>query len=111
MTLWLSVTNPNPFGFTLSTLTTTLRLEGSRAATGDFPLGLPLGASQQSVVPIDLAISFTDLPGLTGAVQQAAIGGAIDYQLDGTAGVDAGRFGRSTFGPMRLVDGELRVIR
>ena len=44
--LWMNVGNPNPFGFTLSTLQTTLFLEGSRAAIGEFPLGLPLGARQ-----------------------------------------------------------------
>src|ERR671913_513562 len=66
--IWLEVTNPNPFGFTLSTLAATLSLEGSHAATSDFPLGLPLTARQQSVVPLDLSISFADLPGLAGAL-------------------------------------------
>ena len=109
VTLWLEVTNPNPFGFTLSTLQTTLLLEGSRAATGDFPLGLPLAAGQTTVVPVDLSISFADIPGLAGAVRRAATGQPIDYQLDGTVGIDAGRFGQPTFGPMRLVSGELRA--
>jgi hypothetical protein len=109
VTLWLEVANPNPFGFTLSTLETTLILEGTRAATGDFPLGLPLGAGQTTVVPVDLTISFADIPGLTGAVRQAAAGQPIAYDLDGTVGVDAGRFGQPTFGPMRLMSGELRA--
>ena len=109
--IWLEVTNPNPFGFTLSTLDATLSLDGGRAATGDFPLGLPLTARQESVVPVDLSISFTDLPGLAGALRQMAVGGSVDYQLDGTVGVDAGRLGTPTFGPMRLTSGELRVVR
>ena len=109
--LWLEVTNPNPFGFTLSTLSTTLSLEGGRAASGDFPLGLPLTARQQSVVPLDLSISFADIPGLGGALRQMASGGQVEYELDGTVGVDAGRLGRPTFGPMRLTSGELRVVR
>lgn len=109
--IWLEITNPNGFGFTLSTLNATLSLEGSRAATGDFPLGLPLGARQQSVVPLDLSISFADLPGLGGALRQVAIGGAVDYELDGTVGIDAGPFGTPTFGPMLLVTGELRLVR
>ena len=109
--IWLEVSNPNPFGFTLSTLNATLALEGSHAATGDFPLGLPLGARQESVVPLDLSISFTDVPGLAGALRQMALGGSVDYQLDGTVGVDAGAFGTPTFGPMRLVTGELRLVR
>jgi hypothetical protein len=72
VTLWISIMNPNPFGFTLSTLNTTLLLEGQHAATGDVPLGLPLGAGQESVVPIDLTISVADLPGLAGVIRQAA---------------------------------------
>jgi Late embryogenesis abundant protein len=109
--IWLEVTNPNAFGFTLSTVNATLALQGTRAATGDFPLGLPLPAGQQSVVPLDLSISFADVPGLAGVARQIATGGTIDYQLDGTVGVDAGRLGTPTFGPMPLTRGELRVIR
>jgi hypothetical protein len=109
--IWLEVENPNAFGFTLSTLNATLALEGTRAAAGDFPLGLPLAARQQSVVPLDLSISFADLPGLGGAVRQIALGGTVDYELDGTVGINAGAFGSPTFGPMRLVSGEMRLVR
>lgn len=108
--LWMKVTNPNAFGFTLSTLDATLLLEGSRAATGSFPLGLPLAAAQTSVIPLDLSISFADLPGLSSAIRQAAGGGAVAYQLDGTVGIDAGRFGQPTFGPMLLARGEIRPL-
>jgi hypothetical protein len=109
--IWLSVTNPNPFGFTLSTVNATLMLEGNRAATGVFPLGLPLTAGQQTVVPLDLSISFSDLPGLSGTLRQLAVGGTVGYQLDGTVGINAGRLGTPTFGPMLLTSGELRAIR
>jgi hypothetical protein len=109
--IWLEVTNPNPFGLTLSTVNATLSLDGSHAATGDFPLGLPLSAREASVVPLDLSISFSDLPGLGGALRQMATGGSVEYQLDGTVGVDAGRFGTPTFGPMLLTRGEMRVMR
>jgi hypothetical protein len=108
VTLWIRVTNPNPFGFTLSTLDTTLLLEGQHAAAGNFPLGLPLGAGQESVVPIELTISFTDLPGLANVARRAVSGQPVGYQLDGTVGVDAGRFGQPSFGPMLLVRGEIR---
>jgi len=115
VTIWIRVTNPNPFGFTVTTVDTTLLLEGQRAATGDFPLGLPLGAGQESVIPIDFSISFADLPGLANVIRQAASGPArgraVAYQLDGTVGIDAGRFGQPTFGPMLLVRGELGVPR
>jgi len=109
--IWLAVTNPNPFGFTLSTVNATLMLEGNRAATGEFPLGLPLGAGQQSVVPLDLSIDFADVPGLAGVVRQVATGRNIQYQLDGTVGLDAGRLGTPTFGPMLLTRGDVKVIR
>jgi Late embryogenesis abundant protein len=109
--VWLEVTNPNTFGLTLSTVNATLALEGSRAATGEFPLGLPLGAGQQSVVPLDLSIDFADVPGLAGVVRQVATGRNIQYQLDGTVGLDAGRLGTPTFGPMLLTRGDVKVIR
>jgi hypothetical protein len=109
--IWLRVMNPNPFGFTLRTVNATLSLEGSQAASGDFPLGLPLTARQESVVPLDLSISFADLPGLASALRRIAAGGDVAYQLDGTVGVDAGRLGEPTFGPMLLTRGELRVVR
>ena len=109
--VWLEVTNPNTFGFTLSAVRATLMLEGIRAATGDFPLGLPLQAGQSTTVPIDLSISFADLPDLAGTLQRLAIGGVVPYALDGTVTVEAGRLGTPSFGPMRLTTGELRVAR
>ena len=109
--LWLKVTNPNAFGFTLSTINAALSLEGSRAADVDFPLGLPLSARQESVIPLDLSISFADLPGLASALRRLAVGGSVPYELEGTVGVDAGRLGTPTFGPMLLTRGEMRVVR
>lgn len=106
--LWTEVTNPNPFGFTLGTLDGTLFLEGSRAAAAAFPLGLPLAAQQRSVIPIELSISFSDLTGLADVVRRAARREAVEYRLDGTIGVDAGRLGQPVFGPMTLVRGDLR---
>jgi len=88
-----------------------LSLEGSRAAAADFPLGLPLSARQESVIPLDLAFSFADLPGLGSAVRKLAVGGRVGYELNGTVGVDAGRLGTPTFGPMLLTRGEMRIIR
>lgn len=105
--LWTRVTNPNPFGLTLTTLDGTLRLDGTRAADASFPLGLPLEAGQDSVIPLDLSISFADLPGLADVVRRAAGRQPIAYALDGTIGVNAGRLGQPTFGPMTLVRGEI----
>jgi hypothetical protein len=109
--VWLKVTNPNAFGFTLSTVNATLELKGSHAAEGDFPLGLPLTAGQESIVPLDLQVSFADLPGLGNALRTLAVGGRVSYELNGTVGVDAGRLGTPTFGPMLLTRGEMRVVR
>jgi hypothetical protein len=107
--LWLRVSNPNPFGFTLGTLSGTLFLEGSRGATADFPLGLPLEPGEAVEVPLDLTVSFADLPGLASALRNAALARPIAYRLDGTVGVDAGRLGQPVFGPMTLVTGEART--
>ena len=106
--IWTRVTNPNSFGFTLGTLKGQLFLENARAADADFPLGLPLTAREETVIPLDLSISFSDLPGLADIVRRAGAGDPIAYRLDGTIGVDAGRLGQPVFGPMTLVRGDLR---
>jgi hypothetical protein len=105
--LWTTVTNPNAFGLTLGTLRGTLFLEGTRAADADFPLGLPLGARQESTIPIDLSVSFADIPGLADVIRRAANRQPLAYRLDGTIGVDAGTLGQPVFGPMTLVTGEM----
>ena len=106
--LWTEVTNPNAFGLTLGTLRGTLRVEGTRAADVDFPLGLPLRAAESTTIPIDLSISFSDLPGLANVIRRAANREPLAYHLEGTVGVDAGQLGQPTFGPMTLLRGELR---
>ncbi len=105
--LWTSVTNPNAFGFTLSSLRGTLFLEDAQAATADFPLGLPLAAGASTVIPIDLSIDFADLPGLATVVRRAAARQPIGYRLEGTVGIDAGRLGTPVFGPMQIVRGTI----
>jgi hypothetical protein len=106
--LWAHVTNPNPFGFTLATLRGSLFLEDSRAATADFPLGLPLAAGAATTFPIDLTVSFSDLPGLADVIRRAVGRQPIAYRLDGTIGVETSRFGTPTFGPMTLLRGDVR---
>jgi hypothetical protein len=115
--LWARIENPNPFGLTLSTLTGSLLLQSGRsadwprAATLDLPLGLPLAARQRAEIPIDLTVSFSDLPELADVARRAISGSAVPYRLDGTIGVDAGSLGRPTFGPLTLLTGEMRVRR
>jgi late embryogenesis abundant protein len=107
--IWTRVSNPNPFGFTLGTLDGTLYLDGVRAAGAAFPLGLPLEAGEESVVPIDVTVSLSEIPALADVARTASRGEAVAYRLDGTIGVDAGRLGQPVFGPMTLVRGDLRA--
>jgi hypothetical protein len=109
--LWTRITNPNAFSLTLGTLRGTLHLEDARAADVDFPLGLPLRASEQTVVPIDLSISFSDLPALANVARRAANRQPLAYHLEGTIGVNAGQLGQPVFGPMTLMRGEVRGIQ
>lgn len=109
--VYVRVSNPNPVGLTLSRITGGLLLEGTQAARVDFPLGLPLQAGQETVIPLDIGISFADLPGLAGVAQRALSGTPIRYQLDGTFSLDAGLLGQPTFGPTTLFQGEVRPIR
>ena len=106
--LWAKVTNPNAFSLTLGTLKGTLFLEESQAADVDFPLGLPLAAGADTTVPIDLSVSFSNLPGLADSIRRAINRQPIPYRLDGTIGVDAGRLGQPVFGPMTLLRGDVR---
>lgn len=109
--LYARVGNPNPVGLTLTRLVGQLQLQGANAARVDFPLGLPLQAGGETVVPIDIAIDFNDIPGLANVARNALTGSPISYSLHGTVGVDAGLLGQPTFGPMNLVEGNLRVTR
>lgn len=107
--LWADVGNPNPFGVVLSSLAGSLTLEGARAANVDFPWGLPLVAGQDTIVPIDVSISFAELPALGEVLPQAVSRGAVDYRLDGTMRLDAGLLGQPSFGPMNLLQGSIRT--
>lgn len=105
--LWTRVRNPNAFGLTLTTVSGSLFLEGRRAADADFPLGLPLTAGGDEVIPLDLGVSFSDVPGLANVIRRAIAGDPLGYRLNGTVGVDAYQFGTPTFGPMDLLSGEI----
>lgn len=109
--LWANIGNPNPFGVTLAGLTGTLALEGTRAADVDFPWGLPLLAGQDTVVPLDISLSFSDLPGLSSVLTRAVTAGTVNYQLDGTMTLDAGVLGQPSFGPSNWLQGSIRTRR
>lgn len=109
--LYARVSNPNPLAVTLSRLAGQLELEGQQAAQVNFPLGVPLAARGQTVVPLDIAVNFSDIPGLGRVILNAVTGRAIQYRLNGTVGVDAGPLGQPSFGPMSLLSGSVRVTR
>ena len=107
--LWAHVENPNGFGLRLTEVAGDLSIAEAGAIEVDFPLGLPLVAHQDTVIPLDVSIGFDDLPAL-GSIARAAIAGErLDYRLDGTFAVEAGRYGQPRFGPLRLLEGELSV--
>lgn len=109
--LYARVANPNPIGLVLSRLRGNLALEGTRAAEVDFPLGVPLDAGEEAIVPLDVSVSFSELPGLADVVRTALSRGSVGYSLSGTVGVDAGVLGQPTFGPMLLLEGDARTGR
>ncbi len=109
--LYARVSNPNPLGITLSTLRGGLLLEGQQAAQVDFPLGVPLQPGQEALVPLEISVSFADIPGLANTLSRAVTGSPLRYRLDGSVGVDAGLLGQPTFGPMTLLQGDVRVTR
>jgi hypothetical protein len=109
--VWAHVQNPNSFGFTLTRLTGNLLLEGDHAAAVDLPLGLSLPAAGDTVFPLDLTLSFADIPGLANQLLAALTGQRLNYAIDGIIGVDAGTFGQPSFGPNTWLRGELQVVR
>jgi hypothetical protein len=102
------VRNPNPFGLTLSRVNGSLFLEGQEAAEVDLPLGLPLEAREETVVPIDVTLPLESLPALGGTLARAATGAPIGYRVDGTMGVKTD-VGEPVFGPLTLLAGEVQV--
>lgn len=109
--LYAEVGNPNPIGLTLSTVRGVLALEGIDAAQVDLPLGLPLTAGGQSVIPLDISVSFSEVPRLAQLLPTVFNRGAVDYRLNGTFAVDAGVLGTPSFGPSTLLQGTLRTAR
>ena len=109
--LWARVENPNAFGLALAALQGTLALEGTRAANVDFPIGVPLLARADTVIPLDITLSFSDLPGLADVATRLLTRSSVNYQLDGTVTVDAGTLGQPKFGPSTLLRGDLVVRR
>ena len=109
--LWARVHNPNSFGLTLSTIVGSVYLEDTRAASVDFPLGLPLQPGREEIIPLDVSLRLSDLSGLGGVLGRAVSGTPLAYRLEGRFTVDAGPLGTPSFGPATLLRGEVRPFR
>jgi len=109
--MYARVENPHGFGLNLSRLAGDLFLEGARAAVVDFPLGLPLSAQQDTIIPIELGISFSDVGELADVAAQVVSRNRVAYRLDGTLSIDAGALGQPSFGPQTWLQGTAAVFR
>ncbi len=109
--LWARVQNPNPLGVNLTHIAGTLFLADNQAGTVDLPLGVALQANGETTFPVDVAISFSDIPGLAGTLGRALSGSALPYRLDGRFSVGAGALGSFDFGPTTLLTGSATVLR
>jgi hypothetical protein len=109
--VWARVENPNAVGFTLTRLAGNVLLDDQHAATVDLPLGLPLQAAGDTVIPLDVGVSFADIPELAERIANAVSGGRIHYALRGIVSVDAGALGQPSFGPSTWLSGDVSVIR
>ncbi len=109
--LWARVQNPNPLGVNLTHIAGTLFLANNQAGSVDLPLGVALQANGETTFPVDVSISFSDIPGLAGTLGRALAGSALPYRLDGRFSVGAGALGNFDFGPTTLLTGNATVLR
>lgn len=109
MRVWAQVTNPNAFGLTLSTLDGMLALEGKDLIEVSLPLGLPMLAAADTVIPLDLTFGFESLSALGKVATTVLTRDALDYELKGKLGVRAGPLGEPTFGPRTWLRGSVQV--
>jgi hypothetical protein len=107
--LWARVQNPNRFGLNLSRVAGDLHIEDAESIAADFPLGLPLTADQDTIIPLDVSVRFDNLPRLAGLARRALTGQPLGYRLEGSFTVNAGALGSPSFGPLTLLTGQVRV--
>src|SRR5690606_21448513 len=105
------VENHNEFGLNLTCLACELFLSDTRAADESFPLCLPLTSHQDTIISLEIALSFSELDGLADVVRRVLSSNQVDYRLDGTLSIDAGAFGEPSFGPQTWLQGRAQVFR
>jgi hypothetical protein len=109
--LWARVENPNAFGFTLAAVEGDLLVEDVRLAGLHFPLGVPLQARRDTIIPLEITVGLNEIPGLANLALRLVTGSAVPYRLDGTVAVEAGPLGQPRFGPSTWLTGTLDVRR
>jgi len=109
--IWAKVENPNAFGLTLAALTGNVVLDNQRAADVNFPLGIPMMAGGDTIIPLDVTINFSDVPALATMLKSAVTRNRVAYRLEGTVTLDAAPFGRPSFGPSTWLSGETPIVR
>lgn len=107
--LYARIENPNQIGLTLRQVAGDLYIEDAEAIAVDFPLGLPLSAGQDTIIPLDVSLRFDRLPRLASLARTALTGNPLGYRLEGSFSVDAGNLGSPRFGPLTLLNGSIRV--
>jgi hypothetical protein len=107
--VWTQVSNPNSFGLTLTTLDGTLAFEGEDLVDVALPIGLPMVALADTVIPLDLTFGFESFSALGNVAMSLFTRDQLSYELKGTLGVSAGPLGEPTFGPRTWLRGEVDV--
>ena len=107
--MWSRIENPNAFSINVTRLTGDLFVGDGGGVGVDFPLGVPLVANGDTIVPLDVTLGFDALPALGRTLVAAALEGSVPYRLDATIGVDAGMLGSPVFGPLTLLSGSLDI--
>jgi hypothetical protein len=107
--VWTQVSNPNSFGLTLTTLDGTLAFEGEDLVDVELPIGLPMVALADTVIPLDLTFGFESFSALGNVAMTLFTRDQLSYELKGTLGVSAGPLGEPTFGPRTWLRGEVDV--
>lgn len=101
----LSVHNPNAIGLRMANIGGRLYLDGQDVGGVDLPdVDLPANGDARQLAIVTVPINLNNLAEFS----KVALGSAVALRVDGRFTVNAGVFGRPTFGPFTLFQGEIR---
>ena len=105
LSLQLLVTNTNPYPIRLARAGGRFFLDGDDVGAVELPnIDLPPGRQVEQAAVLSVPITFANL----GDFLRVARGEALSYRVDGSFTVDAGVFGKPTFGPYTLSQGVIK---